>query len=119
MPLTPALLGAASALAQGTEATGTGDSVFALLVLMAAIAGVSGAIEIAQLRKRRGFPIPFILYCHLLPMITFVYAGLAASDEGVNVSYWPLLLALAPLPLVALGRIRSLRSATPPAAPAP
>ena len=94
---------------------GTGDNVFWLLGLMGGIALVAGIIDFVQYAKRDGFPIPLIIYCHLLPMIVFVYLAPRIQawmpDPGgmdtiaLEVSRWPLHIALLPLPLVILVRI--------------
>lgn len=95
--------------------SGTGDNVFWLLALMGGIALVAGLIDFVQYAKRDGFPIPLIIYCHLMPMVTFVYFGplvqkwLAGPDAeatiALDVSRWPLYIALLPLPLVVLVRV--------------
>ena len=99
--------------------SGTGDNVFWLLALMGGIALVAGLIDFVQYAKRDGFPIPLIIYCHLLPMVAFVYLApqiqewLSSSDPGpgaleeieLEVSRWPLYISLLPLPLVVLVRV--------------
>ena len=99
--------------------SGTGDNVFWLLALMGGIALVAGLIDFVQRSRRSGFPIPLIIYCHLLPMVAFVYfapeiqAWLGSGDGepgslekiGLEVSRWPLYAAFAPLPLVVLIRV--------------
>ncbi len=111
--LTPSMGAAAS------SSEGTGDNVFWLLALMGGIAMVAGLLDFAQRSKRSGFPIPLIIYCHLLPMVAFVYlapevqAWLSSSEPdpeskgtiALEVSRWPLYAALLPLPLVVLVRI--------------
>lgn len=111
-------LGALS-LESEPSGSGTGDNVFWLLALMGGIALVAGLLDVTQRSKRSGFPIPLIIYCHLLPMVAFVYfapevqAWLSSGEPdpeskntiALEVSRWPLYAALAPLPFVILVRI--------------
>lgn len=105
-----AALASSSALSLGEAASsdsGTGDNVFWLLALMGGIALVAGLIDFVQYAKRDGFPIPLIIYLHLLPMVSFVYLAPMLSKQKIalDVSQWPLYIALLPLPLVVLVRI--------------
>ena len=102
-----------------SSSSGTGDNVFWLLALMGGIALAAGFLDFAQRSKRSGFPIPLIIYCHLLPMVAFVYLAPeiqawlsppstdpeAGGAIALGVSRWPLYAALLPLPLVVLVRV--------------
>ncbi|QDV06023.1 hypothetical protein Poly30_15270 [Planctomycetes bacterium Poly30] len=92
-----------------------GDDAFALISLVAGIAVFAGLAEIVQRRAGKGFPIPLLIYSHLLLIVVFVYSLLALVDtpvgadaaESAVVGRWPLYATLLPLPFIVLGRLVS------------
>lgn len=88
-----------------------GDDAFALISLVAGIAVFAGLAEIVQRRAGKGFPIPLLIYSHLVLIVVFVYTLLAlvdspgTADATAPVGRWPLYATLLPLPFVLLGRM--------------
>lgn len=80
------------------------DGTVVLVIGMVALTVLAGLGEVIQRsRSSEVWPVPLVIYCTLLPVVTFILVAAKMLGEGLSLLY--LAAAFAPLPLIIVLRL--------------